>query len=315
MSADDIKWAWTDTFMRWLTGCAVLLCGLGFVAPAVSPGGDVQWVALLVGLFLSAGCALCLLLSNASAANAQLYFSTGRWLSGLGAAAIFIGGGAVSMTSMHTGWIVFSGWAAGYPLPSDEHMTWAFGFIAYVKPVVNWNIQALKEIKAERAAAELERAKQDAFDREMRERERQERLNQPLQPGDARATGETARIYRLKPVETARQPVDQPGEAVEAGDKSTTARAAGDLPADLPGEPGEVLTAARLAGEPAPQQPHDAKTFANAEDHARHLISVEGVTKRNELARRVRGLTTYRATQLLDELSPGWRVTKRASAA
>ena len=88
MSADDIKWAWTDTFMRWLTGCAVLLCGLGFVAPAVSPGGDVQWVALLVGLFLSAGCALCLLLSNASAANAQLYFSTGRWLSGLGAAAI-----------------------------------------------------------------------------------------------------------------------------------------------------------------------------------------------------------------------------------
>lgn len=305
MSADDIKWAWTDTFMRWLTGCAVLLCGLGFVAPAVSPGGDVQWVALLVGLFLSAGCALCLLLSNASAANAQIYFSTGRWLSGLGAAAIFIGGGAVSMTSMHTGWIVFSGWAAGYPLPSDEHMTWAFGFIAYVKPVVNWNIQALKEIKAERAAAEVERAKQDAFDREMR-------LKAADRPADARAAGETARIYRLKPVETARQPVDQPGEAAEAGDKSATARATGDLPADLPGEPGEVLTAARLAGE-APG--HDAKTFANAEAHARHLISVEGVTKRNELARRVRGLTTYRATQLLDELSPGWRVSKRATAA
>jgi len=305
MSADDIKWAWTDTFMRWLTGCAVLLCGLGFVAPAVSPGGDVQWVALLVGLFLSAGCALCLLLSNASAANAQLYFSTGRWLSGLGAAAIFIGGGAVSMTSMHTGWIVFSGWAAGYPLPSDEHMTWAFGFIAYVKPVVNWNIQALKEIKAERAAAEIERAKQDAFDREMR-------LKAVDQPADARAVVEKPPVARLRLVETARQPVDQPGEAVEAGDISTADRQVVDRPGDLPGEPGEVLTAARLAGETAE---HDAKTFASAEAHARHLITVEGVSKRNELARRVRGLTTYRATQLLDELSPGWRVSKRATAA
>lgn len=301
MSADDIKWDWTDTFMRWLTACAVLLCGVGFVAPSVSASGEVQWIALLVGLFLSAGCALCLLLSNASAANAQLYFSTGRWASGIGAAVVFIGGGAVSMTSMHTGWTVFSGWAAGYPLPSDEHMTWAFAFIAYVKPVVNWNIQALKDIKAERAAAEYERAKQEAFDREMR-------LKSADQPVDARQVVEKPPTARLRLVETARQPVDQPGEAVEAGENSATARQMGDLP----GEPGEVLTAARLAGE-APE--HDAKTFASADAHARHLITVEKITGRNELARRVRGLTTYRATQLLDELSPGWRVTKRATAA
>lgn len=292
MSSDDIKWTWTDTFMRWLTGCAVLLCGVGFVAPSVSSAGDVQWVALLVGLFLSVGCAICLLLSNASAANAQLYFSTGRWASGLGAAVIFIGGGAVSMTAMHTGWTVFTGWVEGYPLPSDEQMTWAFGFIAYVKPVVNWNIQALKDIKAERAAAEYERAKQEAFDREQREINRQTPANRTKSPAKSPTDRQTGEIVQLRPVDRPAQPVESPADRTVA-EKS-------------PGQPVEEL--------PTLETPaHTAETFADAVAHARHLITAESVRHRNELVRRVRGLSTYRATQLLDELAPDWRSKKSAA--
>lgn len=302
MSSTDIKWDWTDTFMRWLTGCAVLLCGVGFVAPAVSlETGEVQWIALIVGLFLSLGCALCLLLSNASAANAQLYFSTGRWLSGIGAAVVFIGGGAVSMTSMHTGWTVFSGWATGYPLPSDEHMTWAFGFIAYVKPVVNWNIQALKDIKAERAAAEYEREKQEAFEREQREIARATPANRAKSPAKSPTDRQTGEVVHLRPVD---RPADQPAQPVESPAARQVVEKSPGQPVDLPVD--------QLPRLETPD--HSAGTFADAEAHARHLITSEGVRHRNELARRVRGLSTYKATQLLNELAPGWQQKKSAAA-
>lgn len=215
----------------------------------------------------------------------------------------------------------FAMWAAeglahAWSANGAEIEEWQVWFLTGSEPAIFLLIEHIKEgreaLRKAQEKADQEEAEALAAARAKDEANRQK---SPDQPGDARAAGETARIYRLKPVEAARQPVDQPGEAVEAGEKSATARQVVEAPDDLPGEPGEVLTAARLAGESPAQQPHDAHTFANAEDHARHLISVEGVTKRNELARRVRGLTTYRATQLLDELSPGWRVTKRASAA
>jgi len=37
------------------------------------------------------------------------------------------------------------------------------------------------------------------------------------------------------------------------------------------------------------------------------------VRHRNELARRARGLSTYKAAQLLDELAPGWRAKTAAA--
>lgn len=263
MSAADIKWQWTDAFMRWLTGCAVLLCGLGFVAPAFSANGEVHWLALAVGLFLSAGCALCLLLSNASAANAQIYFASGRWLSGLGAAGVFLGGGAVSMTSMHTGWVVFSGWASGYPLPADEHMTWAFAFIAYVKPVVNWNIQALKDIKGEREAAELAAAKAEAA-------ARQPPPQAPRQP------------FRPEVVEGGR-PSHVAATAVAL--VAASASQAQAQPADLPPLQPPVLETVS----------HSAKTWADAAAHAEHLLKI-GASQR-EVSRQT-GLTRYRVGQI-----------------
>lgn len=290
MSSDDVKWDWTEQFMRWLTGFAVLLCAVGFIAPAVS--GAVNWVALVVGLFLSAVCALCLLLSNASAANAQLYFTSGRWLSFLVAAGIFIGGGLVSMTSMHMGWTVFSGWVTGFPLPTDDQMTWAFAFVAFVKPGINWNIQSLKDIKAERMRVEEARAKADAADREAR--------LTPPRPADPPA-------FRPRLVET-------PVEAAETGvagrvavGTAVAAVALNGAAAAQPVAPGDVQLP--LLESVA----HSERTFADPDAHAIHLIRHEGVRQRNVLARKVSSLSTYRAAQLLDEHAPGWRARKRAA--
>lgn len=194
----------------------------------------------------------------------------------------------------------FALWAAeglahAWSANGAEIEDWQVWFLTGSEPAIFLLIEHIKEgreaLRVAQSAADRETAEALAIARAKDEINRQK---SPDRPDVARQVGDKSTVARLRLVETARQPVD-------AG--------------DLPGEPGEVLTAARLAGDTPPQQPHDAHTFANAEDHARHLISVEGVRHRNELARRVRGLTTYRATQLLDELSPGWRVTKRASAA
>ena len=75
----EISWKWTDVFMRILTACAVGLCAVGFIAPAYSQdSGTLNWMAALVGFGLSLACALCLLLSNAMAANAAVFFEIGR---------------------------------------------------------------------------------------------------------------------------------------------------------------------------------------------------------------------------------------------
>ena len=170
-------------------------------------------------------------------------------------------------------------------------------FLAALEPALFLLAEHIKE------GRQALRVAQERDDRETAEalaaarlRDEANRQKPPAQPVDDRQPGETARIYRLKPVETARQP------------------------ADLPGEPGDVLTADRLAGDsPVEELPrltapdHSAGTFKDAEAHARHLITVEGVRHRNELARQVRGLSTYKAARLLDELAPGWRAKTAAA--
>lgn len=168
---------------------------------------------------------------------------------------------------------------------------WQVWFLTGSEPAIFLLIEHIKEGREalRRAQEQSDRETADAL-AAARLRDEANRQKPPAQPVDDRQTGETARIYRLKPVETARQP------------------------ADLPGEPGEVITADRLAGDqPVEELPrmtapdHSAGTFKDAEAHARHLITVEGVRHRNELARRARGLSTYKAARLLDELAPGWR--------
>lgn len=166
-----ISTKWTDIFMRALTGVAVLMCAVGFVAPAYnSESGAIDFMAVIVGIGLSAACALCLLISNAMAANAPIVFSGGKWLSGLICVGCFVGGGLISMNAMHLGWEVFKTVINGrYTLPSDQQMNFAFLFVAFAKPGINWVIHAMEEIKWNRKVAEEDK------ERGIRER-REERL-------------------------------------------------------------------------------------------------------------------------------------------
>lgn len=217
----------------------------------------------------------------------------------MGFAALLAGAGAAGCA-----WWASHGLALAWAKGGDPANAWMVFFLTALEPGI---FLLAEHVKEGRSAL---RAAQEKSDREeaealaaARARDESYRAKSPAQPVDARAMGEGATVTRLKLVETARQPVD-------AG--------------DLPGEAGEVITAARLAGDqpveelPALTAPkhtapkHSAGTFKDPEEHARHLITVEGVCHRNELARRARGLSQYKAAQLLDELSPGWRAKRTA---
>ena len=101
MSADDIKWAWTDTLhvvadgLRRASVRAGLCRACGFCLGRRAMGRPTR------GLFPI--CRLRALPAPMSAANAQIYFSNRAMALGWAPRRSFIGGGAVSMTSMHTG--------------------------------------------------------------------------------------------------------------------------------------------------------------------------------------------------------------------
>lgn len=162
-----ISTKWTEFFMRALTGVAVALCSVGFVAPAYNVEiGSWDGIALLVGLGISAACATCLLLSNSMAANAPICFGGNKWGSGWLCIALCAGFGAVSMYSMHLGWEVFKHLIAErYSLPGDAEMGIAFFIIAYAKPGVNWVIHAMKQVKIAFDVAESDK---DRLERERR---------------------------------------------------------------------------------------------------------------------------------------------------
>jgi hypothetical protein len=270
-----ISTKWTDIFMRALTGVAVGLCLVGFVVPAYDPeSGRFDGWAAFAGIGLSAGCALCLLISNAMAANAPICFGGGKWFSGAICIAAFVGGGVVSMNAMHLGWEVFKALIAGrYTLPADEHMAFAFMFVAFAKPGINWVIHAMEEIKWSRKLAEENK------DRAERER-RAERL--------AESEG---RVRRAQEAESRRKNF----RAV-----STTAMAAtaafgihGAAAAESPGFPLEE--SARTAPESADIQAHAAHGWKGPRDQAKWNLFKEAVRRgmtQKEIAEDLRLPTT-----------------------
>lgn len=165
-----ISTKWTDIFMRALTGVAVFMCAVGFVVPAYNAeSGAFDLWAAFAGIGISAACALCLLISNTAAANAPVVFSGGKWLAGVICVVVCIGGAMVSMHAMHLGWNVFSTLIGDrYKLPSDQEMNFAFAFVSFAKPGVNWVIHAMEEIKFARQQAESDKDRAERARREDR---------------------------------------------------------------------------------------------------------------------------------------------------
>ena len=66
------------------------------------------------------------------------------------------------MNAMHLGWDVFKSLIGGrYALPSDQQMGFAFVFVAFSKPGINWVIHAMEEIKWNRKVAEEDKDRDD----------------------------------------------------------------------------------------------------------------------------------------------------------
>jgi hypothetical protein len=163
-------------------------------------------------------------------------------------------------------------------------------FLAALEPALFLLAEHVKE------GREALRTAQEKADREeaealavARARDESYRQKSPDARRISQQAGDGATIHRLKVVETAPQP----------GETSAT----GDQPA---GQPVDELPPLAVPG-------HSAATFADSAAHARHLITVDGIHRRNELVRQVRGLSSYRASLLLDELAPGWRAKKAAA--
>ncbi len=215
--------------MRALTGVAVLMCAVGFVAPSYSAeSGAVDWMAAFVGIGLSAACALCLLISNAMAANAPVVISEGKWLSGLICVGCFVGGGLISMNAMHLGWEVFKTLIDNrYTLPSDQQMNFAFLFVAFAKPGINWVIHAMEEIKWNRKLAEEDKEREDRNRRADRLAESEGRVKRSQEaesrrrgihvvPKVAMAAAAAAGIPGIAAAESPRFPVEETARSAPA---------------------------------------------------------------------------------------------------
>jgi hypothetical protein len=242
--------------------------------------------------FRAAVCAGAQVLSIIMALVARRGFTGQMTLSGIACVVIAFG---------------FALWAAeglahAWSANGAEIEEWQVWFLTGSEPAIFLLIEHIKEgreaIRKAQEKAEREEAEALAVARLKDEQAAANRSKPSDQAVDSRPVGEGATIHRLRAVENDHQPDDQPGE-------SSNQPADGRSSAD---QPVEEL--------PQPVVPdHNQTTFADPAAHARHLITVENVRHRNELARRVRGLTPYRATQLLDELAPDWRTKKQASAA
>lgn len=237
---------------------------------------DKAWVCITCQ-----GLAIALAITARRALTAQMGFSA--FVAGAGAAGC--------------AWWASHGLALAWASGGDTANAWMVFFLTALEPGI---FLLAEHVKEGREALRKAQEKADQEDAEALAVARAKDAETWAKPSANRATGEGATIHRLRAVENDRQPVDQPGEAVEPPAPSTADRLvvdpSDDQPVDRPVEP-----------------EHSARTFADPDAHARHLITAENVRHRNELARRVRGLTTYRAAQLLDELAPGWR-SKTAAA-
>ncbi len=215
-------------------------------------------------------CVTCQGLGIALAILARRALTGQMMLSGV-AAAIAAGGCA---------WWASHGLALAWARGGDPANDWMVFFLTALEPGIFLLAEHIKE------GREALRRAQEQADRETAEAlanpRAKDEASGPKPPAN-RSACDKATVTRLKLAEAVHQPTGQPVQL------------AGDLADNQTSDP----------PPPATSPAHSEHVFADGEAHARHLITVEGVRHRNELARRVRGLSHYRAAQLLDELD--WR--------
>jgi hypothetical protein len=114
-------------------------------------------------------------LANCMAANARRVGAAGHSVAGKWCWAFCVGFAATSWFGLHNGWEMVQANAIGYAFPDPLLMDALFAFIAMSEPTMNWIVDLLKSLHKTEERQDEKRVRDEAAEREMRQRDTEAR--------------------------------------------------------------------------------------------------------------------------------------------
>lgn len=169
-------WKWTRRFAVGLSASVAAFTASNFIAPFMPQNvGDIPLPDLLAGLLLAAIVGNAQGLANCMAANARRVGAAGHKIAGRWCWVSCAGFAAVSWFGLHNAWETVEASAAGYAFPDPLLMDGLFAFIAISEPTMNWVVDLLKSLQKLEEREDEKAFRDDAAEREARQREAEER--------------------------------------------------------------------------------------------------------------------------------------------
>jgi hypothetical protein len=172
MSDAHIPWKWTRRFAVGLSASVAGFSAFNFIAPFLPD--DVAGIPipdLLAGMLLAAIVGNAQGLANCMAANARRVGAAGHATAGKWCWAFCVGFAATSWFGLHNGWEMVQANAIGYAFPDPLLMDALFAFIALSEPTMNWVVDLLKSLQKAEEREDEKRVRDEAVEREMRQRD------------------------------------------------------------------------------------------------------------------------------------------------
>lgn len=176
MEVGGRPWKWTRRFAVGLTVSVAGFSAFGALAPHIPMAAWVPPTA--AGLLLACFYGNAQGLANCMAANCRLAWekrSAGNFWPAAFFFVCFAGFALLSMSGLHSAWEYVRANAGGAPLPDDALMKTLFFFVAFSEPAMNYGVQALKSLQRAEEREEEREYRSEAAEREVRQREAEER--------------------------------------------------------------------------------------------------------------------------------------------
>lgn len=169
-------WKWTRRFAVGLSASVAGFSAFNFIAPFL-PGTlwGIPIPDLVAALLLASIVGNAQGLANCMAANARRVGAAGHTKAGKWCWAFCVGFAAVSWFGLHNAWEMVRESATGFAFPPALLMDALFAFIAMSEPTMNWVVDLLKGLQQAEERASEKAWRDDAAEREARQREADER--------------------------------------------------------------------------------------------------------------------------------------------
>lgn len=172
MSDSHIPWKWTRRFAVGLSASVAGFSAFNFIAPFLPERlAGIPIPDLLAGMLLAAIVGNAQGLANCMAANARRVGAGGHVTAGKWCWAFCVGFAATSWFGLHNGWEMVQANAVGYVFPDPMLMDALFAFIAMSEPTMNWIVDLLKSLQRAEEREDEKRVRDEAAEREMRQRD------------------------------------------------------------------------------------------------------------------------------------------------